>query len=43
MSFACGALITGIGWSAVNVGMLGLLAVAVLLLCGRQSAAEAAA
>lgn len=43
MSFACGALITGIGWSAVNVGMLGLLALAVLLLCGRQSAAEAAA
>ena len=43
MSFACGALITGIGWSAVNIGMLGLLAVAVLLLCGRQSAAEAAA
>ncbi|WP_313055514.1 MFS transporter [Pseudomonas lopnurensis] len=43
MSFACGVLITGIGWSAVNAGMLALVAIAALLLGGRRNAAEAAA
>ena len=31
-SFASGALITGLGWSALNIAMLPLLAIALLML-----------
>lgn len=38
-SFASGALVAGAGWSAVNIGMLPLLAIALLMLrSGRQTA-----
>ncbi|WP_235981370.1 MFS transporter [Aquipseudomonas ullengensis] len=33
-SFASGALVTGAGWSAVNIGMLPLVAIALLMLRG---------
>ncbi len=44
MSFASGALLTGIGWSAINLAMLPVLAVAAALLSahGRGSPAQAA-
>jgi len=41
MSFACGVLITSIGWSAINAGMLIMIAFAAVLLGGQRSTTEA--